>query len=399
MENSIIKVDAAQVIAQWEDPRVLTERIKRMLEIQKTVMKKDVHFGKIPGCPQDSLFQPGSQILSVAFKLGHEPYKIEDLSTSDEIRYRVTDRVFLQGTDVTIGYGVGECSSSEEKYAWKTCYSDQEFEITPADRKKIKFSTYQGKTQEKKMIRTNPSDVANTILKMARKRANVNGTIEALAASEVFTQDLEDLPEGMDLGDRPNNSKSGMAPPTETAPATEGQLDQEPSIEERQQRGLISEGQEKRLYAICKTAKVDIEAVKNWIAVIKKVPKGHLWMLSKAKVGGKVSEYDQICSTAEKKPEFFLKYAPVKTNGKAPSSQDNPNPTQTTPPGSNQEQGECAPSPFEEFQIKIQEIAEAAGKAPLDSITETCRAFNVQKLSEIKPEQYPDVYKHLSEVL
>jgi hypothetical protein len=395
MENAVIKIDAAQVVAQWEDPRVLTERIKRMLEIQKNVMKKDIHFGIITGCKQNSLYQPGSQILSVAFKLGHEPYKIEDLGSSDEIRYRVTDRVFLQGTDVTIAYGIGECSSSEEKYAWKRCYSEKEYEATPIDRKKIKYSEYNGKAQETKVIRTSPADVANTILKMARKRANVSGTIEALAASEVFTQDLEDLPEGMDLGnDRQNNSKSEMAPPTETEQNIGGQSDQAPpSIEERQQRGLISEGQEKRLYAICKTSKVDIEAVKNWIAVVKKVPRGHLWMLSKTKQGQKGSEYDQICDTAEKKPEFFLKYANVKTNGKASSSPDNAPPSQTAA------QGQAGPSPFEEFEIKIQEIAETANKTALDAVMEICTTFKVKNISEIRLEQYPEVYKHLSEVL
>jgi len=37
--------------------------------------------------------------------------------------------------------------------------------------------------------------VANTILKMAKKRAQVDAVITATAASDIFTQDIEDLPD------------------------------------------------------------------------------------------------------------------------------------------------------------------------------------------------------------
>jgi hypothetical protein len=44
--------------------------------------------------------------------------------------------------------------------------------------------------------RINPdmADVVNTVLKMAQKRAKVSTTINAISASEFFTQDLEDNP-------------------------------------------------------------------------------------------------------------------------------------------------------------------------------------------------------------
>lgn len=42
-----------------------------------------------------------------------------------------------------------------------------------------------------------PADLANTILKMADKRSYVGGTIKVTGASDVFEQDIEDLPEGV----------------------------------------------------------------------------------------------------------------------------------------------------------------------------------------------------------
>jgi hypothetical protein len=46
-------------------------------------------------------------------------------------------------------------------------------------------------------VRVDPADVANTVLKMAKKRAQIDMTLTATAASDIFTQDLEDLPEDL----------------------------------------------------------------------------------------------------------------------------------------------------------------------------------------------------------
>lgn len=41
----------------------------------------------------------------------------------------------------------------------------------------------------------NPADYYNTVLKMAKKRAHVDAVLTATAASDIFTQDIEDMPE------------------------------------------------------------------------------------------------------------------------------------------------------------------------------------------------------------
>jgi hypothetical protein len=103
-------------------------------------------------------------------------------------------------TEVLIGVGIGECSSDEEKYKWRKPVCDEEFNETPEDRKRIAWKKYQNNTYQQKQVRTNPADVANTILKMAKKRAQIDMTLTATAASDVFDQDLEDLPEGVAEG-------------------------------------------------------------------------------------------------------------------------------------------------------------------------------------------------------
>lgn len=177
----------------------LKSQVQAIQQVMAAVMKKDVHYGVIPGTKKPTLYKPGSEIILTTFHIGVDPSgdSVTDLSTPDEIRYRVAARGFSQVSGVLLGVGVGECSSSEEKYKWRKPVCDQEFEETPEDRKRTVWKTYDGKPYQQKQVRTNPSDVANTILKMAKKRAQIDMTLTVTAASDVFDQDLEDLPEGM----------------------------------------------------------------------------------------------------------------------------------------------------------------------------------------------------------
>lgn len=167
--------------------------VNLMQDVMIEVMKDGTHFGTIPGTKSKSLYKAGAEKLMATFRLAARP-SVEDLSVGGEVAYRVT--VSLESASGSfVGAGIGECSSSEDKYAWRASICDEEFDLTPENRRRVKFSKYQGKVEKKKQVRTNPADVANTILKMAKKRAQVDAVITATAASDIFTQDIEDLPE------------------------------------------------------------------------------------------------------------------------------------------------------------------------------------------------------------
>lgn len=157
-------------------------------DVMRAVMKPELHYGKIPGTDKPTLFQPGADVLCMTFRIAPE-FTIEDLSTADSVRYRVTCRGVHQLSGVTLGSCVGEASSNEEKYKWRRAVNDKEFNETPASMRRIKF----GKTWETKQVRTEPADVANTVLKMAEKRAKIGMVLNVTAASDMFGQDLEDL--------------------------------------------------------------------------------------------------------------------------------------------------------------------------------------------------------------
>ncbi len=165
-------------------------QVNLMQDVMQEVMKDGTHYGKIPGTQSKSLYKAGAEKLMATFRLAAKP-EVQDLSEGGEIAYRVTVNLLTAG-GTFVGAGIGECSSAEEKYSWRAAVHKKEWDATPENRRRTKFYR-DGK--EVQQVRTNPADVANTILKMAKKRAQVDAVITATAASDIFTQDIEDLPE------------------------------------------------------------------------------------------------------------------------------------------------------------------------------------------------------------
>lgn len=164
-------------------------------EVMRAVMKEGVHFGYIPGTDKPTLYKAGAEKLCLTFHIADE-YRSEDLSTGDMIRYRVTCIGRHQQTGIELGSGMGEGSSSEEKYRWRKAVCKEEFEATPANMRRVKYGKAKvGGFYTQEQVRTEPADLANTVLKMAAKRAKMAMVLNVLAASDAFTQDLDELSE------------------------------------------------------------------------------------------------------------------------------------------------------------------------------------------------------------
>ena len=186
----------AYEVTRYEAPLTAVQikaQVQLIQEVMAAVMEKDVHYGVIPGTQKPTLYKPGSEKILSTFRIAAYPKEILDLSTNDEIRYQVKVHGLSMNDGRLIGVGIGECSSSEEKYKWRRPVCDEEFTETPEDRKRLVWKKYDGQPKQQKQVRMNPSDVANTILKMAKKRAQIDMTLTATAASDVFDQDLEEM--------------------------------------------------------------------------------------------------------------------------------------------------------------------------------------------------------------
>lgn len=222
-------------------------------------MKEGEHYGKIPGYgDKPTLLQPGAQLLSHLFRLRPEYEIIESDLPADHKRFRVTCRLYVMGSTppIPISEGVGESSSMESKHRFRNAaavitptgdrvpptYWDIKNKQGPDAAKKWIATAYDGKNistkkidgewqfviveggSDEKVENTNPADVFNTVLKIAKKRAFVDATITATASSDFFTQDLEDIRENVEATKREEKQVDGKEVATPAAPSSNGEV-------------------------------------------------------------------------------------------------------------------------------------------------------------------------------
>jgi hypothetical protein len=151
----IIEVSNAAIMLP---PSRIIERARAIHEIMKEAMKDGIDYGVITGCgPKPTLLKPGAEKLLMMFQVAPK-VTVTDLSTPPDVyRYRVLVSLISQA-GVYLGDGIGAASSLEKKWT-----------------------------------RPNPADIDNTVLKMAKKRALVDAVLTVLGASDIFTQDVEDM--------------------------------------------------------------------------------------------------------------------------------------------------------------------------------------------------------------
>src|SRR3990167_2851492 len=196
--NAVVELKPSGALAQSQNAGRMAvsdiiQHVAVVQEVMRAVMKPDVHYGTIPGTPKPTLYKAGAEVLCMVFRVA-DTYEVVDLSTADTVRYRVNCIGTHQVSGVVLGSGLGEASSCEEKYKWRKAICSEEFTETPANMRRIKHARGKGGTTYKQeQIRTEPADLANTILKMANKRAKMAMVLNVTAASDCFSQDLEDM--------------------------------------------------------------------------------------------------------------------------------------------------------------------------------------------------------------
>lgn len=187
--------------ASLSGPLSVAERqaqINIIQELMRNNMKEGTHFGKVFTGAKASLWKPGAELIAMTLRIAID-HNVEDLSGPDDVRYRIKAIATRQVDGVFLGATYGECWSAEQKYMWREAVVMKEFDATPEDRRRIKYEKSNNRDgyNEAYQVRTHPPDAANTIIKMACKRADVAVVLLVTAASDIFTQDIEDLPAEM----------------------------------------------------------------------------------------------------------------------------------------------------------------------------------------------------------
>lgn len=194
----------------------LLGQVALIQNIMSTAMKEGEHYGKIPGCgDKPTLLKPGAEKLCMTFRLSPQ-YHIEDRNLDGEHReFRILVTLLSIGSNANIGQGVGLCSTREAKYRYrgkagrkcpqcgaaaiikgKTEYGGGWVCFKKKDGCGAKFRDGDKAIEDQSDERLENPDIAdtyNTVLKMAKKRALVDAVLTATAASDIFTQDIEEI--------------------------------------------------------------------------------------------------------------------------------------------------------------------------------------------------------------
>lgn len=190
------------------------KQVAMIQSVLKDVMKQDEHFGTIPGTNKPSLYKAGAEKLSLTFRLRPE-YEIRRSDLGGGHReYEVVCTLYHIPTGQSIGQGVGSATTMEGKYRFrpgpveftgkpvpKSYWDDPKRDLSHIGGKGFSAKKNPDTNQWEIAIKgesvehDNPADYYNTVLKMAKKRAHVDAILTATAASDIFTQDVEDMPE------------------------------------------------------------------------------------------------------------------------------------------------------------------------------------------------------------
>ena len=219
MQNEVAIRESYGVV-NFEESAMNVESVTRQVAIiqnvMKSVMKQDEHYGTIPGTNKPSLLKPGAEKLNLVFRLRPE-YQITKTELYNGHReYEVVCTLYHIPTGQSVGQGVGSATTMEGKYRFRGGEKKDTGKPVPKDYWNLK-KTDPAKAKEliggdgfgtakfegewricelgEKIEHDNPADYYNTVLKMAKKRAHVDAILTATAASDIFTQDTEDMTE------------------------------------------------------------------------------------------------------------------------------------------------------------------------------------------------------------
>lgn len=237
-------------LMQPATPAELTAQVQVIQKCLRTLMKPGTHYGTVPGCGDKSvLLKPGAEMILTLFRISAEP-EVDESTDGFDVTYRVKVKGVHIPTGNIVGYGLGEASTSEKKYKWRKAVCEEEFNDTLDTRRQIAYIKKSGEVYKEMQVRQNPADITNTVLKMAKKRALVDLCLTATACSDIFVQDLDEEDINNIVNPQPQQENRYRAPqrkPVQAQPQT-----YTPPQQTAPSGNIISEAQQKRLYAIGK---------------------------------------------------------------------------------------------------------------------------------------------------
>lgn len=180
MDNNIVKYEIIDDLPDRQKATNQLQAIKSFQDTIRTSLVEDLDYGvAFKGAEKPSLYKSGAEKIIMILGL-RSSFSIEEKIEDHEkgyFFYSIKCQLIKNGEIIT--EGLGSCNSKEGRYILKEKKNFKTGEIY-----------YTPTTEEQK---TYAFTMANTILKMAKKRAMVDAVLIFACLSNIFTQDLEDI--------------------------------------------------------------------------------------------------------------------------------------------------------------------------------------------------------------
>ena len=159
-------------IQKYEQPSLaVRDQVNQIQALMKNALQEGTHYGTVPGCgKKPTLLLPGAEKIALMFGWSYDTVVSQRDLEGGHREYTVTVKLIDRKTGQLMGTGIGLCTTMESKYRYR-----------------------KDKRTNKRFENTDIADVYNTVLKMAKKRALVDAVKSTAAASDIFTQDIEDM--------------------------------------------------------------------------------------------------------------------------------------------------------------------------------------------------------------
>lgn len=202
-------------IIESSDVQQMSAAIQKITQFQGIVQKtlRDGHdYGIIPGTDKPTLFKPGAEKILMLMGLTTEYELIEKVQDYDKGFFAFTVKCVISKGDIKITEGVGHANTKESRYTnrWVTEKKIPEGidkSLLQTREKESKFK--KGESYLEYLIENaDGCTLANTVLKMAKKRAQVDAVLTVASLSEIFTQDFDD----QDLSQNPPQNNPPKQP-------------------------------------------------------------------------------------------------------------------------------------------------------------------------------------------
>jgi hypothetical protein len=222
-----VRDEQAVAMAQEMSVEMVLAQTKKIQELMKVALIDGEHYGVIPGTGQKkTLLKPGAEKLCLMFRFSPEYSHQTDREPGGHLTVTSTCRLIHSPSGTLVATGSGMGSTHESKYAYRRaeracpkCGVAAVFKSkkdagyycwAKKDGCGAQFQTPEeiASIESQEVGRKANDDLAdqwNTVLKMADKRALVAAVLNGTAASDIFTQDLEDLEENLRARKPPAN--------------------------------------------------------------------------------------------------------------------------------------------------------------------------------------------------